>query len=79
MRGLLVFLTFMTVAACALAEDLRVIPAREGAAASGNMMKAYLQRLAEDARAQRAAAYEALDTPEEIAAYQARPSVRLRG
>ncbi len=54
------------------AEDLKVLPPSLDGTAPKEMMHAYLMRLAREALDRRAAEYEKLKTPEQLAAYQTR-------
>ena len=62
----------MLVAGAALSEDLSVLQGTVDGAPAQAMMKRYLQGFADDAFAERAARFEAIKTPEDVAAYQAR-------
>ena len=60
------------VAASVVAEDLNVLPPETAGVAPNKMMHAYLMRAVGEALDRRAAEYEKLKTPEQLAAYQRR-------
>lgn len=64
-----VFLS-VTLATTAIADDLTVLPDRPGEAAPARVMTTYLQGLTREALDRRAAEFEKLETPAQLAAYQ---------
>lgn len=62
----------LLLAAAAPAEDLTVLPAKLDGVPPAQMMREYLLRLAREATQRRAAEFEKVKTPEQIAAYQDR-------
>jgi dienelactone hydrolase len=68
----LCILGVLAMAIPCMAQDLDILPALEGAPPPGRMLTDYLLGKAGEAFQRRAEAYEAIKTPEDIAAYQKR-------
>ncbi|MHC4401059.1 MAG: alpha/beta hydrolase family protein [Planctomycetota bacterium] len=71
-RALYACVCLTVVVGSAVAQDLSVLPAEIDGVASKDMMHAYLMRRVGEALDRRDAAYEDLETPEQLAAYQER-------